>query len=550
MMDNSDRIFVIGHRNPDMDSIASAIGYAHLKNETDKKHLYIPARAGGLNDEARFALGRFGVEAPLLMEDLSPIISDAGLRDPIVASPKDPIRKVAYLMKENNVRVLPIVDSRMKVLGVVSLEDIARHYVDSIGRTDLSATPADLDVLVGSLGGKVIANPNGVEKITGRVFIAVSRNETIVSRIRKGDVVIVGDRIDVQRDLINSGCSALVVTSDPDISEEIRELAMEKGTLIISSSYDTFSTAKMLDLSVPVSLIMSGDVAKAGTDSKISEVKQRIMKSRYRSALIVDEDDRLISIITRTDLLGPIRKKVILVDHNEMAQAVEGVEDAEIVEMIDHHRVGGISTPMPIRFHNDPVGSTCTLVAELTFRHRAKLHESIAGLLLSGILSDTIVLTLSTTTERDRKAAKRLARLVDTSIEEFGRELLAAGMNIREKSARDLLFQDQKEYVFGYRKVVISQIMTEDEEDFSAREGEIVLEMEKLRREGGYDLVMLLVINPLAREEEIFARGNTHIVEEAFGTELKNGKIVVRRVLSRKKDVVPRIDYAYTVMQG
>jgi len=544
------KVFVIGHKNPDMDSIASAICYAYLKNIIDGRYDYTPARAGNLNDETRFALQRFGVEAPVMIEDLAPTISDMELKEPITASPKDPIKKAASLMKENNIRLLPITDSNKKVLGIVSLEDIARHYVDSIGRTDLSATPADLDVLVESLGGKVIVNPEHVEKLTGRVFIAASKNTTILNKIGQGDIVIVGDRKDSQRTLINSGCSALVITNDPEISDDVKELAIKKGTLILSSSYDTFSTAKMFDLSVPVSSIMHTDMVKAGMDSRISEVKQRIVRSRYRSVLIVNADDRLTSIITRTDLLGPVKKMVILVDHNEMAQAAEGVEEAEIIEMIDHHRVGGISTPMPIHFHNEPVGSTCTLVTEQILHHRIRAPKGIAGLLMSGILSDTLVLTLSTTTERDRKAARRLAGLADLSIDEFGKELLAAGMNIKEKTARELLLQDQKEYVFGNNRVAISQIMTEDREEFGAREHEIMLEMEKMRREIGYDLVVLLVINPIAREEEIFAVGNTRIIEDSFDVELKDGKCSMPRIMSRKKDFVPRVEYTYTALQG
>jgi manganese-dependent inorganic pyrophosphatase len=550
MMSYKKRVFVIGHKNPDLDSIASAIGYAYLKNTVDREYAYIPARAGDINDQTKFALGRFDVETPVRMEDLTPTISDMELKEPIVASPRDPIKEAASLMKEKDIRLLPIVDSEKRVLGIVGLEDIARHYVDSIGRTDLSATPADLDVLVNSLGGKIITNPKKIEKLTGRVFIAASKNTTILNRIEQGDIVIVGDRQDTQIDLINSGCSALVITNNPAISDEVTELAMRKGTLLISSSYDTFSTAKMFDLSVPVSSIMSSGVVKAEIDSRISEVKQNVVRSRYRSVLVVDAGNRLISMITRTDLLGPIKKRVILVDHNEMAQAADGVEEAEVVEMIDHHRVGGMSTPMPIHFHNEPVGSTCTLVAELMFLHHVRIPEGMAGLLLSAILSDTLVLTLSTTTERDKKAARRLARLAEIRIDEFGKELLAADMNIKEKTARELLFQDQKEYVFGDKRVAISQIMTADSEGFSAREDRIMREMERLRREKRYDLVVLLVINPVAREEEMLVRGNARIVEDAFGVELRNGKCSIPRILSRKKDFVPRIEYVYNTLRS
>ena len=393
------------------------------------------------------------------------------------------MKEVTSLMKEKNIRLLPIIDSNKKVLGIVGLEDIAKHYVDSIGRTDLSANPADLDVLVNSLDGEIITNPKNMEKLTGRIFIAASKNTTILNKIEPGDIVIVGDRQDVQMDLINSGCSALVITTDPTISDEVAELAMKRGTLIISSSYDTFSTAKLFDLSVPISSIMSGDIVKAGVYSNISEVRQKVVRSKYRSVLIVDAGNRLISIITRTDLLSPIKKRIILVDHNEISQAADGVEEAEIVEIIDHHRVGDISTPMPIHFYNEPLGSTCTLVAELMFLHRVKMPGGIAGLLLSGIPSDTLVLTLSSTTGRDKKTAHKLARLAELRIDKFGKELLTASTNIKEKTARELLFQDLKEYVFGDKRIAIGQIMTTDMESLSAIESEIISEMEKLHEE-------------------------------------------------------------------
>lgn len=543
--DNQKQVFIIGHKNPDSDSICSAIGYAYLKNALDKKYLYVPARAGDLNSETGFVLEKFGIESPMEIESLAATVSDMKFKKPIVASPNDSIRDVASLMKERNIRTVPVVDSSKKLLGLVGLKDIAEYYIDNLGRKNLTTTPIDLNILINTLNGKVIANPKRIDKLTGRLFIAAMQKTTILNKIQTGDIFILGDRSDIQIDSINSGCSALIITGDSAISHEVNRLATKKGTLIISSPHDTFTTARLLDLSTPLYSIMSRDVPVAGLYTRISEIKQKVVESKYRCSLIVDSDNRLISIVTRTDLLHPIRKKVILVDHNETAQAVDGVQEADILEIIDHHRVGDISTLMPIHVCNDPIGSTCTIIAELMFLHRIAIPRDIAGLLLSGILSDTLILTLSTTTERDKEVARKLARIADIKIGEYGKELLTASINIKGKTAKEILFQDFKEYSLGDKKIAVSQIMVIDKEEIRAKERDIKSEMAKLCDEKRYDLVVLLITNPLETGEEVLVKGEKRIIEKAFAVEVQNDKCFIPRTLSRKRDFIPKIGYAF-----
>ncbi|MEA1957896.1 MAG: putative manganese-dependent inorganic diphosphatase [Euryarchaeota archaeon] len=543
--DNQKQVFIIGHKNPDSDSICSAIGYAYLKNALDKKYLYVPARAGDLNSETGFVLEKFEIESPMEIESLAATVSDMKFKKPIVASPNDSIRTVASLMKERNIRTVPVIDSSKKLLGLVGLKDIAEYYIDNLGRKNLTTTPIDLNILINTLNGKVIANPKRIDKLTGRLFIAAMQKTTILNKIQTGDIFILGDRSDIQIDSINSGCSALIITGDSAISHEVNRLATKKGTLIISSPHDTFTTARLLDLSTPLYSIMSRDVPVAGLYTRISEIKQKVVESKYRCSLIVDSDNRLISIVTRTDLLHPIRKKVILVDHNETAQAVDGVQEADILEIIDHHRVGDISTLMPIHVCNDPIGSTCTIIAELMFLHRVAIPRDIAGLLLSGILSDTLILTLSTTTERDKEVARKLARIADIKIGEYGKELLTASINIKGKTAKEILFQDFKEYSLGDKKIAVSQIMVIDKEEIRAKERDIKSEMAKLCDEKRYDLVVLLITNPLETGEEVLVKGEKRIIEKAFAVEVQNDKCFIPRTLSRKRDFIPKIGYAF-----
>jgi manganese-dependent inorganic pyrophosphatase len=538
------RVFIIGHKNPDSDSVCSAIGYAYLKNVLDKKYLYVPARAGDLNNETEFVLERFEIESPMEIESLAATVRDMQLKRPIVASPNDAIRDAASLMKGKNIRTVPVVDVSKKLVGIVGLKDIAEYYIDHLGFGDLSTTPVDLNILISTLNGQVIANPGRIEKITGRVFIAAMQKTTILNRVKAGDVVILGDRSDVQIDLINSGCSALIITGDSAISREVSRLAAKKGTLIISSPHDTFTTARLLDLSAPLYSIMSTDVPVAGLYTRITEIKRKVVESKYRCSLIVDSDNRLMSIVTRTDLLHPIRKKVILMDHNETAQAVDGVEEADILEIIDHHRVGDISTLMPIHVRNDPIGSTCTIIAELMLLHRIEIPRDVAGLLLSGILSDTLLLTLSTTTERDKEVAGTLALIADLKIADYEKELMAASINIKGKTAKELLFHDFKEYSLGDKKIAVSQLMVIDKEELRAKERDIKVEMEQLRAEKQYDLVVLLITNPLETGEEVMVKGEQQIIEKAFEVEVRDDKCFIPQTLSRKKEFIPKIGYA------
>lgn len=540
---NQKQVFIIGHKNPDCDSVCSAIGYAYFKNIVDRRYLYIPARAGELNSETRFVLEKFDFEPPIEIENLAPTACDMELKKPIVASPYDSLKDVASLMKESNIHTVPIVDSTRKLSGIIGLKDIAEHYIDTMGFGDLSTTPIDLNILVDTLDAKVITNPKNIEKLTGKIFIAAMQKARILNRIRAGDVVILGDRTDVQIGLINTGCSALIITGNSTVSQEVIRLATEKGTAIVSSPYDTFATAKLFALSTPLHSIMSKDVPTAGLYTRISEIKRKVVESKYRCVLLVDGNNRLIGIITRTDLLQPIRKKVILVDHNEISQAVDGIQEAEILEIIDHHRVGDISTLMPIHVHNEPIGSTCTIIAGFMFLHRIDIPREIAGLLLSGILSDTLILTLSTTTERDKEIAHKLVDILDVEIEGYGKELLTASIGIKKKSAREILLHDFKEYLLGTKKVGVGQIMVLDEEEIRAKENDIKSEMEHLRKEKQYDLVAFLVTNPLRKGEEILVKGDKRIIEKAFAVKIQDDKCVIPETLSRKKDFIPAIGY-------
>ncbi len=541
-------VYVIGHKNPDTDSVCSAIAYAHFKNLTDKRFLFIPARAGKLMEETRFVLDTFGVPAPQEIETIAATVSDLEMKVPIAIYARDSIQELLILMRERGVRSVPVINEHNRVVGIVGLKDIASHYMDSVGFTDLSRAPLDINRFLKTLNGRVITNPQKMKELSGKIFISSMQKGTIMNLLQKGDIVIAGDQHDILRELIHLGCSAVIVTDSMPVSPDIIAAAEEQGTLIISSPLSAFSTVQIMTLSEPVETIICQKIPQAGLFTPISEIRKNIIESEYRSVIVVDSDNRLIGIITRTDLLHPIQKKAILVDHNEISQAVDNVEEAEILEIIDHHRVGDISTVAPIYVYNDPVGSTCTVVAGIMFLYQIAIPRDIAGLLLSGILSDTLMLTLSTTTDRDREAAERLSEIAEVSIKKYGKDLLQSSINIKDKTAQELIAADFKEFVFGGKKFGVSQMMVLDCEEIDLRETELLDELERLRAHNNYDLTVLLVTNPLsATHERVLMKGEIWIVEKAFNVNVEGDTCTLPSVMSRKKDFIPALGQALSM---
>jgi manganese-dependent inorganic pyrophosphatase len=544
-------VYVVGHTTPDTDSVCSSIAYAYFKNITDKRFLFTPVRAGKLNHETSFVLEKFCVPVSAEIDSLAATVNDLDLKRPIAVNIRDSIQVLALLMREQGVRSVPVVDDTGRLAGVVGLKDIARHYMDSVGFADLSKAPIEIDILLKTLDGRVINNTKQLTVLTGRVLIAAMQRGTILNRVRPGDVVVVGDQNDVQLELIRMGCSAVIVTDNAQITNEVIAAAREKGVLLISSPKPAFATVQLMTMSEPVSSIMTASTPTVGLYTPITEVRTKIVESDYRSVVVVDSDNRLIGFITRTDLLTPVRKMAILVDHNELSQAVDGIEEAEILEIIDHHRVGDISTTAPIYVYNDPVGSTCTVVAGIMFLHQTHIPGEIAGILLSGILSDTLLLTLSTTTERDRVTARRLAEIADIEIQSYAKELLHESINIEDKTAAELIAADFKEFLIGGKKLGVSQMMSLDCAEIDARERELVEELERLRSVNEYDLTVLLVLNPLGKgQERILLRGETWIVEKAFNVKVAHDTCTVHRVMSRKKDFIPAIGQVLSMGTG
>ncbi len=539
-MEKEKRVYVIGHKNPDSDSICSAIAYAEFKNKTDNKHLYIPAKAGKINSETRFILNKFGVKEPETIESLKPTVNDYTLKEPVTADEKASLKKVVDLMKEYEIRLIPLINSEGKPVGIIPQSEIARGFVERIGRIDFRETQVGIAQLSEVLKGKVLSE--GRKILNGRVFIGANSKENILKKVKKGDIVIIGDRLDIVEELLNKRVNAIILTGSPSIPYSLVEKAKKSESSLILTPFDTYSTSKLIDLSVPAKKYMRIDFETVYLYDPMEEVREKIFHSRYRGVLVVDYSGRLVGILTRTDLINQIRKKVILVDHNEISQAVSGIEEAEIIEVIDHHRIGDISTLKPILFHVEPIGSTSTLVAESYFKKKIKISKSIAGILLGGILSDTMNLTISTTTSRDKKAAKKLSKVLNINSDDFAEEIIEANNDFENLSAEEIIKKDFKIFIIGGEKIGIGQIITGDFSNIYDRKEEIFEELEKIREKNNFILLAFMITNPFKKFSEIWTAGNKKILEEAFSINEKSANIyILKDVLSRKKDFIVRI---------
>lgn len=533
-------VLVFGHRNPDNDSICSAVAYAHLKNVTDPDAVYLPARLGPVPPETAWVFARFGVDLPDEIAHVRTRVRDAMSAEPITVGPQDNMLTAGRLMREHNVRALPVVAEDGVVRGLINQTILAELYIDEtemLGFEKLPVTVSELAHVV--RGTVVVGDPEAT--LSGHVLIGAMEPETMVSYIRPGDTLIVGDRQRTQPRALEAGACCLVITGGFEPETEAVELARERGAAIISSPHNTYATARLVNLAHSVGGLMDTAPLLVSPDALLAEVAEDLMESAHREALVVDEDRRLEGILTRTNLARGFRRRVVLLDHNEIAQSAPGVEDAAVIEIVDHHRVGDVQTAAPILFLNLPVGSTATIVAERYRELGVEPPAPIAGILLSAVLTDTVLLKSPTTTETDRAVAGRLAGQVHVDAVEFGLEMFRARSEGAAFSASDAVSRDIKEYRIGDLSVVVAQVETVDTAEYLERAGEVLAALEAFREQRGLDLAMLLVTDVVREGSEVFAAGKTRIAERALGVELSAGPAWMDGVLSRKKQVAARL---------
>ena len=533
-------IAIIGHRNPDTDSIASPIAYAWLKAREEPEREFRAFRLGDINRETQFVLDYFGVSAPPLLEHVHQRVREAMVEHVITAPADATSYEVGFLMREKGVRSVPLVDEKRRPVGVVTTRTLAELYIHEAGTFSFAAEPPTVAQVVRTLEGELLVGEPHV-RLRGRPVIGAMTPALMRKHIHPGDVVIVANRTDAQRTALAGGACALIVSGGIRPRRSILEDAQRRNVVVILSPHTTASTMRLVRLSLPAIAMAERQPLTFTPDELLGEITPDLMQDKHGVALVVDDRQRLMGILTRHDLLRPRRRRVILIDHSEPVQTVPGIEEADILEILDHHRLGGLETRAPLRAYVLPVGSSATLVWRRYREVGIEPSPEMAGLMLAAILSDTMLLRSPTTTPEDREAVQALEGRARVRAQAFGVEMYRAKTDISGLSAWDIVTGDLKPYTFGGQKMAVAQVEVADRDLVMARLGEIREALERLRAQGDYDLAVLLVTDVLAEGSTIIAVGNTRVVERAFGTPLTDGHAWLPGILSRKKQVVPAL---------
>lgn len=531
-------LYVIGHRNPDTDSVCAAIGYAHLKQALGEPA--VPARAGKLNAETRFVLERFGVDAPVLIPDLYPRARDIMSPVQVTILPDQTLRELGRMMRESGGKSAAVVDEKGSLLGIVSLGDLARRYFEELEMPDLASAGVTFRGILAVLDAKIAVAGDMDREVRGKIWIAAAKAETFKNLIGEGDIALAGDREEAQLKLLDCGIDALVLTGNAPAGNDLREKAASKGVLVFQTGFDTYTAARLINQSIPVRIVMQRTIVSFRPADLVSDIRETTVRTRFRNYPVTD-NGKIIGMINRDRLMLPEREKVILVDHNEKTQAVAGIEEAHIIEIIDHHRLGGLETGEPIFIRHEPVGSTSTIVANMHWHRNVEMPQEVAGVLLAGILSDTLLFKSPTSTPQDLDTAERLAKDIGVDLQEFGMSVLRAGARFDGLDPEEIVRYDLKEFHIADYRVSISQISVMDAADMLVhRWEELRGALSNVRQKEGYDLALLMVTDILQETTHLLHAGRpVNLLRRAFGEENSDMIFVLQGTMSRKKQVVP-----------
>ena len=540
-------VLIIGHQHPDTDSVCSAIAYAYLKKELGWNAE--PARAGKLNPETEFVLDYFKIPAPRLINYFYPSLEDIRLLQAPAVGMQATLREAGKLFVENpRLKSVPVLDAEGNVTGIITVGDLAKRYYEEESIKELEDGSVSYANIVSTLEGRLLCGDTG-KTFSGKIKLGASQAATILADVAPGDMIILGDREDVQKELLGIGGVCLVLTRNTAVSEEIIRLAEAKDDVIIVTAFDSYRTARLINQSIPAALIMTSPVVCFNETDLLADVKEKILSAKYVTYPVLRKG-KYIGIIDRGMMLEPERQQVILVDHNERSQAAEGIEETQILEIIDHHRLGGLTTGAPIYIRQEPVGSTATIIANMMWNHDVGMPPYIAGILFAAMVSDTLYFRSPTTTEADRSAARRLA--VQAGIEDpeaFAMQLLRAGSVLNTMAPTDIIRNDFKEFNFGDVRVTVSQINIMDRQLALEKLPELQKALDEFRERENYDISLLMVTDVLGEATDLLEAGcRDSVLDLAFGGRDAAGYYHLPGVLSRKKQVIPPLTEAFKKM--
>ena len=539
---SNNKVYVVGHKNPDTDSICSAIAYADLKSKITGED-YSPRRAGQLNEETQYVLDHFQVEAPKLLSDLRVQGKDVELRNIEGIKGSVSIKSAWKSMKELNIKTLPVTrDSKLE--GLITIGDIATSYMDVYDSGILSKARTQYRNIASTIDGTIIAGNPHSYVLNGKVGILASSRKLMSEFVEENDLVILGDRQEAQQHAVDLNVSCMVVCNGARVGEEILKQAEEKEIVIISSPHDAFTVARLINQSIPVKQFMTREgIVSFQMDDYVDDVKDVMARRRFRDFPILDEAGNFLGFISRRRLLNSRRKQVILVDHNEKNQAVDGVEEAEVLEIIDHHRLSSIETMGPVFFRNQPVGCTATIVYQMYQEEGVEVEPVIASLLCSAIISDTLMFRSPTCTPLDERSARKLAEIAGIDIEKLALEMFNAGSNLKGKTAEEICFLDFKQFTVNDINFGVGQISSMSAEELREIKTEVSAYLEQARKTQGLDMIFFMLTNIVAESSELLCAGNGAREKMISAFDLKGNPemIELKGVVSRKKQLVPTL---------
>ena len=541
------KITVIGHKNPDTDSICSAIAYAELKNKLTGSDLYVPRRAGGINAETRFVLNYFKIEVPELVEDVGTQVKDIQIREIEGVAGSISLKNAYTLMKEKNVVTLPIVTKDGYLEGLITIGDIATSYMDVYDSSILSKAKTSYRNIVETLDAELLVGDENALFDAGKVLVAAANPDLMEDYIAEHDLVITGNRYETQLCAIEMNAACIIICEGANVSLTIRKLAEAKGCTVLSTPHDTYTAARLINQSMPIEHFMIREkIDIFRTTDFVEEIREVMAKKRTRDFPILDTKGKYRGMVSRRNLLDMKKKQVILVDHNEKSQAADGVENTEILEIIDHHRLGTMETMSPVFFRNQPLGCTATIIYQMYQENQAEIPEKIAGLLCSAILSDTLMFRSPTCTPADKAAAEHLAKLAGIDVEAYANEMFLAGSDLQSKTEEEIFFQDYKKFSTEDVTFGVSQITSLNKGELDMIGSRIKPSLSRFRENQQVDMVFFMLTDIVKESTTLLFAGEDvdSLLEVLYGHAGSDGSIELEGVVSRKKQLVPELIWA------
>ena len=537
-------VWVVGHKNPDTDSICAAITYANLKNQVDPDNTYIAKKAGNVSSETKYVLERFGVEEPETVTDAGAQVKDIDYRETDGVDGHISLKKAWNLMKTLDVVTLPVVDKQKRLQGLIVNGDLAYSYMDVMDNTILGQAKTQYKNIIETIEGTMITGNEHAYFTKGKVVVASGNRAAMHEEIDDDDLVILGNIKERQMIALEENASCIIVSTKEEIDDEVITLAKEKECVIISTPYDSFTVARLIHQSLPIKYFMTRKgIVSFEMDDYVDDVREQMAKIRHRDFPIIDEQRHLLGMMSRRNLLNFKKKRLILVDHNEKSQAVDGIEDANILEIIDHHRLGSLETISPIFFRNQPLGCTGTIIYQMYMEQGVEVDKQTAGLLLAEIISDTLMFRSPTCTAVDKMEAEQLAKIAEVDIEELATAMFEAGSDFSSKTTEEIFYQDFKVFTLDDMAFGVSQVSAVSRKQLNSIKEGLRDYMNTVIGEKSLNMAFVMLTDIFSETTELIYMGNgaKEIAEKAFGVKEKKGGYMLEGVVSRKKQLIPSL---------